>query len=132
MPTRWRGSLLLKYKPLALTGSAASFSISSMFSLDFIPDKSDESLCMDTKTKTYITRREATESSNIGLGMLISESKDGQYGPIAVVGSIAEARELARCDARRRTLEQSIRRYKVWMQGHDGRYDSVVEIADPA
>jgi hypothetical protein len=70
-----------------------------------------------------------TDTTELGLAMLILESEDGSYEPLAVVSSISEAREMAADDLRRRMgdLERGKEPmcpaiYKVWAQGVDGGY----------
>src|ERR1017187_6302306 len=43
-----------------------------------------------------------TDSTDLGLAMLIAKSEDGQYEPVSVVASIGEAREIAESDLRGR------------------------------
>jgi hypothetical protein len=38
---------------------------------------------------------EIKDSKDLGLAMLIAESEDGQYEPVAVVANVGEAREIA-------------------------------------
>jgi hypothetical protein len=49
---------------------------------------SDESSCMNNATKTNKTYNgfavEITDTTYLGLAMLIAESEDGQYEPVAV------------------------------------------------
>src|ERR1035441_8633882 len=49
-----------------------------------------------------------TDSTDLGLAMLIAEFEDGQYEPVGVVASIREAREIAESDlqGRMRCLER--------------------------
>src|ERR1039458_3834500 len=71
-----------------------------------------------------------TDSTNLGLAMLIAESEDGRYEPVGVVASISEAREIAGSDlqGRMRRLEHGGDpgmcpwAYKVWANGIDGDY----------
>jgi hypothetical protein len=78
-----------------------------------------------------------TESTDLGLAMLIAESEDGQYEPVGVVASITEAREIAESD-----LQGGMRRlergddpglcpyaYKVWANGIDGDYRIAIELS---
>ena len=71
----------------------------------------------------------------LGFAMLIAESEEGAYQPVAVVGSIREARELAGLDLknRMRSLEDGgspmcVYCYKVWGQDEHGGYGLVEEI----
>jgi hypothetical protein len=70
-----------------------------------------------------------TETTNLGLAILIVESADGAYQPVATVSSIREARELANRDrmARVEDLERGAEplcpeRYVVWARGANGEY----------
>ena len=77
-----------------------------------------------------------TDSTNLGLAMLIAESEDGQYEPVGVVASIGEAREIASGDlkGRMRRLERDQGpgpcpyAYKVWANGIDGDYRIAIEL----
>ena len=68
---------------------------------------------------------ELTESTPLGLHMLIEKDEEGQYELVAVVASISEAREIAasdlRCRMRRLELGDDPGRYphlyKVWANG---------------
>lgn len=61
---------------------------------------------MDNLTKTQKTYNgfaiEITDFTDLGLAMLIAESEDGTYEPVAVVSNLGEAREVARRDFRDR------------------------------
>lgn len=69
-------------------------------------------------------------ATDLGLAMLIAETDDGHYEPVAVVSSVAEAREIASGDFARRLKETSIgredvtcpARYAIWAQGLGGDY----------
>ena len=77
-----------------------------------------------------------TETTNLGLAMLIAESEEGQYEPVGVVASIGEAREIAASDlkGRMRRLERDQDpglcpyTYKVWANGIDGDYRIAIEL----
>jgi hypothetical protein len=77
-----------------------------------------------------------TETTNLGLAMLIAESEDGQYEPVGVVASISEAREIAASDlkGRMRHLERDQDpglcpySYKVWANGINGDYRVAIEL----
>jgi len=77
-------------------------------------------------------------STDLGLAMVIAESEDGQHEPVAVVGTISEARDFANSDFRDRMhrfekAEDSVLcpfLYQVWARGTDGRYRLACEIAD--
>jgi len=78
---------------------------------------------------------EITESTDLGLAMLIAEFADGHYSPVAVVTNIREAREVARSDFRdrKRRLEQggegmSPHVYIVWARALDGEQRIACEI----
>ena len=68
-----------------------------------------------------------TESTSLGLAMLIAEDKDGVYLPVNVVSTINEGREIARDDLRSRMRELGMgkepyfpARYRIWAHGVDG------------
>jgi hypothetical protein len=77
-------------------------------------------------------------STDLGLAMLMAESEDGQHEPVAVVGTISEARDLADSDFRdrMRRLDQGEDAvlcpflYQVWARGTGGRYRLACEIGD--
>jgi hypothetical protein len=78
---------------------------------------------------------EIKDEANLGLAMLIAEFGEVNYHPVAAVGTINEARELAASDMRTRTKELERggepvcpERYIVWAQGPDGSYRQVREI----
>ena len=80
---------------------------------------------------------EITDATDLGLAMLIAESEDGQYEPVAVVANARGAREIAQENLRSRMerLEQgesplcpSV--YKVWARGIDGEHRIACEITD--
>jgi len=80
-----------------------------------------------------------TETTDLGLAMLIAESEDGHYEPVAGVGSLNEAREIARDDfaARMLALEKGDdplcpHAYKVWARGTNRKYQLAYEIAATA
>jgi hypothetical protein len=76
--------------------------------------------------------------TDLGMAMLIAESEDGQHEPVAVVGTIGEAREAAKSDLRNRMRRLELGEepglcptlYKVWARGIDGSYRTACEIAD--
>ena len=75
--------------------------------------------------------------TDLGLAMLIAESEDGQYEPVAVVANVGEAREVAQQDLQGRMdrLEHGESplcpyEYKVWARGIDGDYRIAYEIKD--
>jgi hypothetical protein len=76
-----------------------------------------------------------TETTNLGLAMLIVESADGAYQPIATVSSIREAREIASRDRMSRVEDLDRggeplcpERYIVWARGAKGEYLPAQEI----
>jgi hypothetical protein len=80
-------------------------------------------------------QRTITETTDLGIGMLIAESEEGAYQPVGAVSTIREGREIAASDMRRRVhrLEQGSdpmcpTRYLVWAQGDGGEYTTVAEI----
>ena len=80
---------------------------------------------------------EITDATDLGLAMLIAESEDGQYEPVAVVANISEAREIASDDmaSRMNRLEHGESPlcpyvYKVWARGIDGEHRIACEIKD--
>ena len=71
---------------------------------------------------------EITDATDLGLAMLIAESEDGQYEPVAVVANVGEAREIASDDmaSLMRRLEHAESplcpyAHKVWARGIDGK-----------
>ena len=73
---------------------------------------------------------------DLGGGMLIAETEDGHYEPIAEVATINEAKELARDDmaSRMRRLEGGEEPacpaiYRVWSRNYGGRYAIACEMA---
>jgi hypothetical protein len=77
-----------------------------------------------------------TDTTDLGLAMLIAESEDGEYEPVGVVASIGEAREIAESD-----LQNRMRRfergddpglcpyvYTVWANGIGGDYRIAIEV----
>ena len=93
--------------------------------------------CMQpTTTKQNGFAIEITETTDLGQAMLIAESEDGDYEPIAIASTIREARELARDDVRSRM--RRVERddtplcpytYKVWARGIDGEHRIACEIS---
>jgi hypothetical protein len=80
---------------------------------------------------------EIKDSTDLGLAMLVAESEDGQYEPVAVVANVGEAREVAVHDLRSRMerLEHGGSPlcpyvYKVWARGIDGEHRIAREITD--
>ena len=77
--------------------------------------------------------------TDLGLAMLIAEGEDGQNEPVAVVGTISEAREAAESDFRGRIFRLERNNdaglcpttYKLWARGVDGTYCLACEITDP-
>jgi len=68
-----------------------------------------------------------TDGMDLGIATLIVEDEAGTYHPVAVVGTIAEGREIARQDlyTRMRQLEEGGEPYcpvvyKVWARGLHG------------
>jgi hypothetical protein len=104
--------------------------------LDYVFPLSDECVWKESKmTPTKQSQRTITETTDLGIGLLIAESEDGDYQPIGAVMTIREAREIAANDIRRRMhrLEQGSdpmcpARYLVWAQGDGGEYSTVAEI----
>ena len=68
--------------------------------------------------------------TDLGLAILIAEDEEGHHEPVAVVGTISEAKEIAESDlrGRMRRLERGDdpgicpHTYKVWARGVDGSY----------
>ena len=92
-------------------------------------------------TKTKTTPGFAIElqpDTDLGLAMLIAEDEEGRIEPVAVAGTINEARELAESDmsSRMRRLDHGgdpgicPYTYKLWARGIDGDYIIAHEI-DP-
>jgi hypothetical protein len=76
-----------------------------------------------------------TETTDLGIGMLIAESEDGAYQPVAAVSTIREAREMAHSDLRGRMSrfekgEEPMypARYLVWARNDRGDFVTVAEI----
>lgn len=79
-----------------------------------------------------------TDPSDLGLAMLIAESEEGEYVPVAIVANVAEAREIASDDlaSRMRRLENGETPFcpssnKVWARGIDGEQRVACEFKDP-
>jgi len=74
--------------------------------------------------------------TDLGLAILIAEDEEGRIEPVAVVGTINEAREIAVSDmrGRMRRLDQDEdpgicpARYRLWARGIDGDYIVAREI----
>ena len=85
-----------------------------------------------------ITKKQPRTYDGLGLATLIAEDEEGHHEPVAVVGTISEAREAAANDLRdrMRRLEQGEEAglcpavYKVWARGIDGFYRVASEITD--
>jgi len=76
-----------------------------------------------------------TDTTDLGLAILIVESADGHYAPISVVSSIREAREIASSDRMARVEDLDgggeplcPERYVVWARGAKGEYLPAQEI----
>ncbi len=75
-------------------------------------------------------------TTDLGSAILVAESEDGCYQPVAIVGTLSEAREIAASDLRERMnlLEKSgdgglcPARYQVWARGVNGAYRIASEI----
>jgi len=79
--------------------------------------------------------RKPTETTDLGIAMLIAETDDGVYQPVAAVSTISEGRGRAAGDLRCRMarLDQGSdpmcpARYLVWALGDGGEYATVAEI----
>ena len=128
--------------PTSCTGNSFGNGPAAIIPLAFCAHRSDESSCMkttnknDKQTATKGFAIELTESTQLGLAMLIAEDEEGQYEPVAVVASIGEAREIAESDlrGRMRRLERGEDpglcpyEYKVWANGIDGYYRIAAEL----
>lgn len=75
-----------------------------------------------------------TPDTELGLAMLIAETEDGRYEPVAVVATVAEAQEIAASDFARRVKETAKgedvacpARYAIWAQGTGGDYKPLPE-----
>jgi len=74
--------------------------------------------------------------TDLGLAMLIAEDEEGRIEPVAVAGTINEAKEIAESDmrSRMRRLERDDdpgicpARYRLWARGIDGDYRIAHEI----
>jgi hypothetical protein len=97
---------------------------------------SDEYVCKESEmTATAGRSRQIEETTDLGIGMLIAESEDGAYQPVAAVSTIREGREIAANDMRRRMRQVDgggdplcPSRYTVWAQGATGEYATVAEL----
>jgi len=76
-----------------------------------------------------------TDTTDLGLAMMILESADGHYKPIGVVCTIQDAEEVAVADkaSRAKALERGAEpfcpeRYVVWARGANGKLVLVHEI----
>ena len=81
---------------------------------------------------------EITDSTELGLAMLIVETEDGHYQPVSVVATIGEAKEMARHDFASRISDLEgggdpicPYGYRVWAQGIGGEYRTAAEIGVP-
>ncbi len=103
--------------------------------------RSDESSCHEDHLQEADQYNgfavEIIDATDLGLAMLIAESEDGQYEPVAVVANVGEAREVAQDDFRSRMerLEHGESPlcpyfYKVWARGIDGEHRIACEIKD--
>ena len=70
---------------------------------------------------------EITDETYLGLAMLIAESEDGQYEPVAVVSTVGEAREIVTTNLQNRMQRLNEgdsplcpQVYKVWASGRGG------------
>ena len=89
---------------------------------------------MANTTKTTKTTAgfaiELQPDTDLGLAMLIAEDEEGRIEPVAVAGTINEAREIAESDmrSRMRRLERDEdpgicpARYRLWAREIDGDY----------
>jgi hypothetical protein len=72
-----------------------------------------------------------TNSTDLGLAMLIVEDEEGHYEPLGVVANIGEAREVAQEDLARRMQDPDNYTcpyaYKVWARGLDGDHRVAAE-----
>jgi hypothetical protein len=80
-------------------------------------------------------RRPTHRNYELGIALLIVESADGAYQPVATVSSIREAREIASRDRMSRVEdldrgEEPLcpERYVVWARGAEGEYLPACEI----
>jgi hypothetical protein len=94
---------------------------------------------MNTTTKNQYNgfAVEITDATDLGHAMLIAESEDGRYAPVAVVANVGEARELASDDMASRMRGQEHGdtplcpfSYKVWARGVNGEYRVACEFKD--
>ncbi len=76
--------------------------------------------------------------TELGLAVLIAEDEEGHYEPVAVVVSIAEAREIAENDLRNRMCRLEREEdpglcpytYKLWARGVEGSYLLAADLED--
>ena len=95
-------------------------------------------MTMRRRVDQHIGRAVAiTDPTDLGPAMLIAESEDGQYEPVAVVATVDEARNLAQEDlqSRMERLEKGGSplcpyTYRVWARGIDGEHRIACEIKD--
>jgi hypothetical protein len=87
-----------------------------------------------TQTPTPGFAIKITPQTELGLAMLIAETDDSAYEPVAVVASVAEAEEIAKSDFARRVKDTAMgedvacpARYAIWAQGLGGEYKSLRE-----
>lgn len=83
------------------------------------------------------TQRERVigETTELGIALLIAESEDGTYQPVATVSTIREGREFATSDMRSRMQElergadpMCPARYLIWARNRSGEYATVTVI----
>jgi hypothetical protein len=101
--------------------------------------KSDEWSCKEITRMTRTQKQTRSDNgfaiplqpdTDLGLAILMVEDEEGHSEPIAVVGTISEAKEAARSDFRDRTrrLDRGEdaglcpSQYKLWARGIDGEY----------
>jgi hypothetical protein len=79
--------------------------------------------------------RAINETTELGIGILVAESENGAYEPVAPVSTIREATDMASGDLRRRmdSLENGSEplcpaRHRVWARDDRGEFTSVAEI----
>jgi hypothetical protein len=79
-------------------------------------------------------KRTITETTDLGIALLIAESEDGAYEPVGTVSAIREAREIADNDMRRCMRQLGAGsdpmypfQYRVWARSDEGKYSSVAE-----
>lgn len=85
--------------------------------------------------KTRKTPAALTDATNLGTALLIAEFEDGNYRPVALVGSIGDGREIAASHMRNAAaaMERGAEiacpgGFAIWSTGFDGAYSRIAGI----